>query len=51
MAQTTAAPRPLAVPVDNRMLVLIAVVAGHAVKHVFNAGSMLILPELKASLG
>ena len=51
MAQTTAAPRPLAVPVDNRMLVLIAVVAGHAVKHVFNAGSMLILPELKSSLG
>ena len=51
MAQTTAAPRPLGVQVDNRLLVLIAVVAGHAVKHVFNAGSMLILPELKASLG
>ena len=51
MAQTTAAPRPIGVQVDNRMLVLIAVVAGHAVKHVFNAGSMLILPELKSSLG
>ena len=51
MAQTTAAPRPLNVQVDNRLLVLIAVVAGHAVKHVFNAGSMLILPELKSTLG
>ena len=51
MAQTTAAPRPLSVQVDNRMLVLIAVVAGHAVKHVFNAGSMLILPEIKSTLG
>ena len=51
MAQTTAAPRPLSVQVDNRLLVLIAVVAGHAVKHVFNAGSMLILPELKSTLG
>ena len=51
MAQTTAAPRPLSVQVDNRMLVLIAVVAGHAVKHVFNAGSMLILPELKSAFG
>ena len=51
MAQTTAAPRPLSVQVDNRLLVLIAVVAGHAIKHVFNAGSMLILPELKSAFG
>ena len=51
MAQTTVTARPLDVRIDNRMLVLIAVVAGHAVKHVFNAGSMLILPELKSSLG
>ena len=51
MAQTSVAPSPVGVQVDNRMLVLIAVVAGHAVKHVFNAGSMLILPELKSSLG
>ena len=36
---------------DHRLLVLIAMVLGHAVKHVFNAGSMLILPELKTSLG
>lgn len=51
MAQTVVQERPARVESDRRVLVLIAVVLGHAVKHVFNAGSMLILPELKTSLG
>jgi FSR family fosmidomycin resistance protein-like MFS transporter len=51
MAQTAVQEPSTQVHVDHRLLVLIAVVLGHAVKHVFNAGSMLILPELKTSLG
>ena len=51
MAQIAIQESPLTIQSDHRLLVLIAMVVGHAVKHVFNAGSMLILPELKTSLG
>lgn len=33
------------------MLVLVAMVAGHAANHVFLSGSLLVLPEIKAALG
>ena len=51
MAQIAIQGSPAKDQSDHRLLVLIAMVLGHAVKHVFNAGSMLILPELKTSLG
>ena len=51
MAQTAVQESPATTESDFRLLILVAVVMGHAVKHVFNAGSMLILPELKTSLG
>ena len=51
MAQIAIQGSPVTAQSDHRLLVLIAMVLGHAVKHVFNAGSMLILPELKTSLG
>ena len=51
MAQTTAQASPVQAQVDRRLLVLVAMVAGHAVKHVLNAASIVILPELKAGLG
>ena len=51
MAQTTVQASPVQAQVDRRLLVLVAMVAGHAVKHVLNAASIVILPELKAGLG
>ena len=51
MAQISIQGSSAKVQSDHRLLVLIAMVLGHAVKHVFNAGTMLILPELKTSLG
>ena len=51
MAQSNTTKRLLGLPVESRMLVLVAAVAGHAMNHVFLSGSLLILPELKATLG
>ena len=43
--------RAEAVQVKGHYLLLIVLVAGHAFKHIFNAGFFIILPEIKAGLG
>ena len=40
-----------AVQVKGHYLLLIVLMAGHALKHVFNAAFLVVLPELKAGLG
>ncbi len=40
-----------ATPSENRTTLLITLAAGHALKHVFNAGFYILLPEMKTALG
>ena len=51
MADTSATTRLLGFRVQERASVLFAMVAGHAIVHVFLSGSFLVLPEIKAALG
>jgi MFS transporter, FSR family, fosmidomycin resistance protein len=38
-------------PGENRTMLLATLAAGHALKHVFNAGFYILLPEMKTALG
>ena len=46
-----ATPLPSIITARQRTVLLLVAVAGHGIKHLFNAAFFVLLPELKASLG